>query len=303
MRTETHATVVSAVTVSWLAAIAAQGSALVLSAIGQGLGAVAGGCGWIGVTIPLDRQVWALVNQPVLNFSSLPGAGGYWLGSIVLPMVAAIFLLTLRPKNPTLAGQLALVQMVWWAILIAGAWLPLLDPVDGHLARWLLLHELAPSLVWLAPAAAAVMAAFTSFRLLELARRSRSDLSRTARVATVVVHLVVPVSGWIGVVWIVGGAVPWRPLLGLAVPVTAALVFAWLRFPPPYPRPLQGLSSRAVAALLTAVVLAASTLWLAGRPLADGRVSGVVWGVAGSFNNIRAWIEPWSPADLKNEND
>jgi len=301
MRAETHVTVLSAVALSWLAAIAAQGSALLLSAIGQGLGALAGGCGWIGVTTPLDRQVWALVNQPVLNFSSLPGAGGYWLGSIVLPMVTAVFLLTLRPKEPTLLGQLAVVQTVWWVILIAGAWLPLLDPVDGHLARWLLLHDLPSSLVWLAPAAAAVMAAFTVFRILELARRSRSDLGRARRVAIVFVHLVVPVLGWIAMVRVVGGTVPWRPLPGLAVPVAVAVIFAWLRFPSPYPRPLQGLSPRAVAALLTAVVAVACTVWLAGRPLAGGRVSGVAWGEAGSFNNIRAWIEPWSPADLENE--
>ncbi len=300
MRTETHATAVSAVAVSWLAAIAAQGSALVLSAVGQGLGALAGGCGWIGVAIPLDRQVWALVNQPVLNFSSLPGAGGYWLGSFLLPMATAIFLLTLRPKKPTLAGQLALVQMVWWAVLMAGAWLPLLDRVDGHLARWLLLHELSPPLVWVGPAAAAVVAALTSFRVLELARRSRSDVSRAARVATVVVHLVLPVVGWIGVVRIVGGTLTWRPLLGLAIPVAVAVVFASFRYPPPYPRPLPAPSPRAVAALLTAVVLAACTIWLAGRPLANGHVSGVVWGAAGSFNNIRAWIEPWSVADLGN---
>ncbi len=303
MRTETHATAVSAVAVSWLAAIAAQGSALVLSAVGQGFGALAGGCGWIGVTIPLDRQVWALVNQPVLNFSSLSGAGGYWLGSIGLPMVTAIFLLTLRPKNPTLAGQLALVQTVWWAILIAGAWLPLLDPVDGHLARWLLLHELTPPLVWFAPAVAAVLAGFAAFRLLELARRFRSDLGRARRVATIVIHFVMPVAGWLGLVRIVSGTLPWRPLLGLAAPVAAALVLAWLRYPPPYPRPLPAPSPRAAAALLAAVVLAACAIWLAGRPLADGRVSGLVWGEAGSFNNIRAWIQPWSPADLGTGDD
>jgi len=303
MSTETRATALSAVAVSWLAAIAAQGSALILSAIGQGIGALAGGCGWIGVTTPLHRPVWALVNQPVLNFSSLPGAGGYWLGSFVLPMVVALYLLTLRPKRPTTVGQLALLQTVWWAILVAGVWLPLLDPIDGHLARWLLLHDLTPNLVWFAPATAAVMATFVSFRVLELARRSRSDLGRTARVTTVVVHLVLPVLGWLGVVRIVGGAPPWRSVLGLAAPVAAVVVFAWLRYPSPYPRPLQGPSPRAVAALVTAVALAACMIWLAGRPLADGQVSGVLWGEAGSFNNIRAWIEPWSPTDLGHDDD
>ncbi len=298
MRTDTHATAVSAIAISWLAAITALGSTLLLAVVGQGLGAVAGGCGWIGATFPLDRQVWALVNQPTLNFSSLPSAGGYWLGSMVLPLLAALFLLTLRPRKPTLVGQLVVVQMAWWAALVAGTWLPLLDPVDGHLSRWLLLHRLPATLVWSVPAVAAVVAVFATLRVLEIARGSRSDLGRGAREGIIVVHLVLPVLGWIGTIFLVAGSLPPAPVIGLAVPVAAALVFGWFRYPPPYPRPLCAPSHHAVVALLGGALFAAGAIWMGGRPLSDGHTAGVLWGNPGSFNNIRPWIEfPSSAAE------
>lgn len=290
MRIDTHTTAASAVAISWLAAIAALGSALVLAIVGQGLGAMAGGCGWIGAAMPHHRQVWALVNQPTINFSSLPSAAGYWLGSLVLPLAAGLFLLTLRPRKPTLVGQLTVVQMAWWAALVAGAWLPLLDPVDGHLARWLLLHRLPPTLVWSAPAAGAVVAVFATLRLLEIARSSRSDLGRGAREGIIVVHLVLPVLGWIGTVLLVGGSLLILPVIGLAVTVSAALVFGWFRYPAPYPRPLQATSRRAVVALFAGAALAVSAIWMGARPHPDGLAVGVLWGEPGSFNNIRPWI-------------
>ncbi len=75
MQTEPRATSPLVVAVSWLAASVALPFALIGASLGQGLGALIGGCHWIGVTLPLDRQVWALVNQPVLNFAALPTAG------------------------------------------------------------------------------------------------------------------------------------------------------------------------------------------------------------------------------------
>ncbi len=302
MRIDNHAIVVSTVAVSWLAATTALGSALILAVVGQGVGAMTGGCGWVGATIPLNRQVWALVNQPTLNFSSQPGASGYWLGSLVLPLFAALLLLTLRPRRPTLVGQLMVVQMVWWAALVAGAWLPLLDAVDGHLSRWLLLNRLPAMLVWSAPVAAAVVAVFATFRLLEIARSGRPNLGRGTRVATLVVHLILPVLGWIGAVFLVGGSLPLAPVVALAVPVAAALVFGWLRFPPPYPRHLQRPSRRAFGVLLAGAVLAAIAIWMAGRPLTDGRAPGVLWGEPESFNNIRPWIEfPSSATEIRHQ--
>ena len=253
---------------------------------------MAGGCGWIGVAIPLDRQVWALVNQPVLNFSSLPTAWGYWLGSMVLPLLTALLLLTLRPRKPSVVGQITVVQTIWWIAMVAGIWLPLLDPADGHFSRWLLLQHFQSAWVWSVPASATALAILASFRLLEIARRSRSNLGRRARVTIIVVHLILPVVVWLCFVSRVGGLPPLRPLLGLAAAATAVVAIGSFRYPPPYPRPLLGPSRGAVIALGVGALLSLSMLWVMGRPLPQGRARGVLWGAPGSFNNIRPWIEP-----------
>lgn len=303
MQNDIEATAVSAVAVSWLAVVAALGSVLVLAVVGQGIGAVVGGCGWIGATVPLDRQVWALVNQPVLNYSSLPAAGGYWLGSTALPFLAALLLLSLRPRKPGLIGQFAVVQTVWWIAVIAGVWLPLLDPVDGHLSRWLLLHRLDPAWVWTAPAVGTVFAVLASLRLLEIARRPRADMGRRQRVAVVFVHLVIPVLAWSYLVYLVGGPPPWRAVAGLALPLIAVVVFGWFRFPPPFPRPLQAPSQPTVIALCSGAALSAAVLWAAGRPVPEGRSSGILWGAPESSNNMRPWIEPQPYLRADDENN
>ncbi len=303
MRTESHTTALSTVAVSWLAAVPALGSALVLAVLGQGLGAVAGGCSWIGASLPLHRQVWALVNQPALNFSSSPGAGGYWLGSLAAPLLVGFLLLTSRPKAPTLVGQLVLIQTVWWTALVTGVWLPLLDPADGHLARWLLLHRLPAILMWSAPVAATVLAVFAASRMLEVARRRSPDMSRAVRMAALGVNLVLPVVGWLCVVRALAGSWPLRPILGIAVVVAAVASFAWFRYPRPYPRPLQAPSRRAVAALIAIGMVTTAVIWWAGHPLPEDHVSGVLWGVPRSFNNIRPWIDPNSIAPPGTDGD
>lgn len=292
MQNDRNVTTTSVVAISWLAAIAALGTALLGAALGQGLGAMLGGCGWIGASVPMHRQVWALVNQPVLNFSSLPGAGGYWLGSMLVPLLAAVILLMSRSRTPTLVGQLTLVQVVWWTALVAGVWLPLLDPGDGHIARWLLLHRLPESFVWFVPVVATVVAVGAGYRILAIARWRHRHPGRWSRLVIVAVSLLVPVGAWLLATTVLCGKPPLRPVLGLLVPATAVTVFAFLRYPPASPRPLKPPSPAGVAALVSAALIAVSALWWAGRPLPDDHVSGVVWGVPGSMNNIRPWIEP-----------
>jgi hypothetical protein len=299
MRIDTHATSFLAVLISWTAAVAAAGLALVLAVIGQGVGAMAGGCGWIGATIPINRQVWALVNQPVLNFSSLPAAGGYWLGSTALPMLVAVLLLTVRVRKPTVVGQLMLIQAAWWASILGGTWLPLLDPVDGHLSRWLLLHRLPPALVWIAPAGSIILATLASSRLLELARAAHPDLGRGTRTVMILLHLILPVAGWLVAVSFIGhGAPPVPSSLGVAAPATAAVVFGFIRYPSPFSRPLEGPSPPAVGVLLVGAATLVGAMWFAGGPLPGGRARGVVWDSPESFNNIRPWIVlSWTAED------
>lgn len=257
---------------------------------------MAGGCRWIGATLPLQRQVWALVNQPVLNFSSLPSAGGYWLGSMILPLLTAVFLLLWRTRKPTLIGQLAIAQTAWWAAVVTGIWLPLLDPNDGHLARWLLLHEFPATFVWIVVLGATCVALAAAYRCLEIARGLHREPGRWTRVAIVFLQLIVPVAVWQVVVTVLCGEPPARPILALLATVTAVTALAFFGYPPPYPRPLGPPSRTGIIALVAVAVVATSIAWWAGRPLGNGRVLGVLWAAPESFNNIRPWVEPLSNA-------
>ena len=294
MQTEPRINSPSVVAISWTAAIAAFPLALVLAVFGQGLGALVGGCQWIGASLPLDRQVWALVNQPVLNFASLPSAGGYWLGSLMVPLIVAALVIPLLLRSNSVIVEISVIQLAWGAAVVAVAWLPLLDRGDGHLVRWLDLHDLPLQLVWLAPALAAGAGLLPTLRLLELARRRQKDTGRTYRVLLVVFHLVVPVVVWVGLGSLVRSSVPLEATLAIAVPICAAIVLAWLRYPAPYVRTLVRPNLSSGVALVTCAAAAVVLVWIAGRPLPDDASAGILWGQPQAYNNIRAWIDPFS---------
>jgi hypothetical protein len=291
METEPGTASPSGIAISWLAASAAFPLTLIGAAFGQGLGALAGGCGWIGVALPLDRQVWALVNQPVLNFASLPSAGGYWLGSTLLPLAVAVTIIGFLPRARSFVIELTVVQIAWAMSVVAVAWVPLLDHEDGHLIRFLALHERLTTLVWLAPAIAACAALLPTLRLLELTRRRRTDSPRSYRLLVVAVHFGVPTVAWVALVSLVRGSLPLTATIAMAVPIAAALVFTWLRFPRPYAHRLELPRPSEIGGLAIAAALLGIIVWFAGRPLPDGRSAGVLWGQAQSFNNIRSWID------------
>ena len=294
MHTEPEINAPSVIAISWTAAIAAFPLALVVAVLGQGAGAMVGGCHWIGVSLPLDREVWALVNQPVLNFASLPSAGGYWLASLVVPLMVAAFVIPLLPRAQSLIIEISVVQVAWGAATVAVAWLPLLEKGDGHLARWLGLHSLSTSWVWLAPVIAAGAGLLPTLRLLELARRRQKDTGRIYRIAAVAIHLVVPVILWVGLVSLIRSSVPLEATLAITAPVCAAILLAWLRYPSPYVRPLERPTISGVVSLVTCAAVAAIFVWTTGRPLPNDASAGILWGAPQAYNNIRPWIDPVS---------
>jgi hypothetical protein len=299
METEPGTTEPSVIAISWLAAVASIPVALMGAACGQGFGAVVGGCHWIGVALPLDRQVWALVNQPVLNFASLPGAGGYWLGSTAFPLLVAATVVHFMPRSRSLIGELISVQLAWAMSAIALAWLPLLDTSDGHVVRFLSLRGQPASLVWLAPFAGACAAILPTLRLLELTRRRRPDVSRRHRLWVVTIHLGPPAALWFGSASVVRGEIPLPPTIALAALFVSTLLFAWLWYPKPYVHPLELPTGKATTALAIAAAVLVSFVWMTGRPLANGQRAGLLWGQAHSFNNIRPWINPISATDVE----
>ena len=276
--------------VSWLAAGAALPATLALAALGQALGAMAGGCSWIGIALPLGRPVWALVNEPSLHFASLGAASGYWLGSTVLPLIMAFGTIPLLPRARTLAAELAALQLAWANTAVGLAWLPLLDLDDGHLARWLDLHHLPAHLLWLLPALSVPAAVLIALRLLSLTRAVHQYVGPLTRLLTVALHLLpLPVLCLATAIAVLGTA-PRVAAIALVLPVVAALGVAARGLPPPYVHDLRPVGVPSVVRLAIAVMVAAVLIGLAGRPLRDHRVSGLLWGDAFANNNIRPWI-------------
>jgi hypothetical protein len=278
--------------ISFLAAAGAYPMALILAVLGQGFGALIGGCDWIGISLPLNHQVWALVNQPVLNFSSTPIAAGYWLGSLGLPLVVAVATIPFLPRALSLTAELIVVQISFAAAAVALAWLPLIDLEDGHFVRWLALHGMPPILVWLAPVAAVGAALIPTLRTLELARRQHEQTGRGFRVLVIVLHLGAPLVAWVGIVTLICGALPFAPTLGAALVLVGALALAWFRYPSAYVRPLRQPTLAEFPILAITVVILMAIVWLGGRPLPGQKTAALLWGQPQAYNNLRPWIEP-----------
>ena len=288
----------SGILFGWLAAVFGFTSGLLMAVGGQGLGAIVGGCGWIGISTPLGRQVWALVNQPALNFASEPRAVGYWLGSLALPLLAGVAVLHLIPRARTLAAELIAVHFAWGATAVGVAWLPLLDPADGHVARFLELADLPSLIVWTAPSLAAIAAFPPVLRLLALARVARPHTGRGVRLMVVVAHLGTPCVVWAVMVSLVRGAPPLAPIVALTAPLLVACAVAWFGYPPAYVHRLREIETKSWLRLLCSALVVVVLVWVAGRPLGGDTWAGLLWGKASSRNNIRPWVataEAWPP--------
>ena len=267
----------------WLAATAALAFQPLLAALGQALGAVAGGCAWIGVSLPVDRPVWALVNQPTLAFAASWDAVGYWLGSLLLPLM---------PRARTFAAEVVTLQLAWGAAVLGLAWMPMIDPDQGHLARFLILHRWPPALLWLAPATAAVLTPLIVLRLLAVARQGRGHLGRLMRMALVAAYLGLPAVAAGVVSTVIRGTAPVAAALAAGAVLAVAMAVAWIGYPPALVRDLARVTAGSQLRLVAAAGLLLAVLVVAGRPLPDGDRSGLLWSSPTGLNNIRPWIDP-----------
>ena len=251
-----------------------------------------GGCRWIGLATPLDHQVWALVNQPTLAFAAQSRAYGYWLGAPIALLVVALLMVPFIPRPQTMPAELLAIQVAWFAAVVGLAWIPLVDLEDGHLARWLFLHRRPDWLVFVPTAVGGLAALVPPFRLLALLADTRRAAGRLTRLGAVALHLVLPVAAWVGLVRLVCGRFLVEPMIALAVGPALALGLAWVGLPRPHVFPLAPVSPAALVRLFAVAVLLCGLVGFAGRPLPDGRRSGLLWARPSDTNNIRPWIDP-----------
>ena len=280
---------------SWMAAVCGHVAGLLLAVLGQALGAVLGGCQWIGMSLPAHRQVWALVNEPAPHFAAQPAATGYWLGSVILPLLVALTAVPLLPRARSVTAELATLQLAWGAAVVGGAWLPLVEPSSSHLVSWLGFRRLPDVLVLVAPAVAVVAVVAPTLRLLAVARNRRRETRRLERVAIVLIHLVGPSAAWVGAGTVLGGGVPAGAAMAVLVTAAVSLPVAWIGYPPALVHRVEGIRGRRVLWLAALAFVLAGLVWATGRPLAGGRVAGILWRSPDAYDNIRSWIEP---ADL-----
>ncbi len=280
------------VLISWLFAAFTMPLTLVIAAAGQGIGAWFGGCSWIGITLPLGRPVWALVNEPSIHFASLGAADGYWLGSLALPLLLALLAPGSIPRARRIGSELLMIQLAWAAALIGLGWLPFLDPSDSHLVHWLDFHRLSPTWIWAAPAIAAVTALLATRRLVDLLRSASPHAGPVARLITAILHLWLPAVGWVLLNGIVAGPAPRRALLAATIPCAAAAAAAIFAHPPGHHHRLEPVSTTTWLGALATVLVTGVLVWCAGRPLPHQHNAGILWGRPLATNNIRSWVSP-----------
>jgi hypothetical protein len=276
---------------SWLSGIAAFLATPFIMVVGQGFGSWFGDAQWIGISTPLTHHPWALINQPNLAFASTSSAAGYWFGAYVLAIILGAGAPALAHRSKANAGKLAAIQLAWASVVVAGAWFPLSDLDDGHLARWLTLNNVPLAVIWIAPLVAGIAFVPTCLQLLALGREGRSRFGLPARLATVVLDLWIPALIWALALTLVRGEFVVRSSFAVLIPMgitTVVCLMGWGRSPVFSREPVP--ASSFVSFIGVAMLLGAA-LWFCGRPLENGRVAGVQWAKANSYNNIRAWIE------------
>lgn len=278
---------------SWLAALFAIPAVLIAAASGQGLGTLAASGGWIGLCTAWDRGVWALVNQPVLNFSATWAATGYWLGTWIVPLAFSVVVIPLSLRLKTLEGQLLVLQSAWVALVVGASWQVFLEPLEGQLTRWLFFHDLPLELRWAAMAAAVPASVPVVLRLLAFARITRYNLSRARRLGVVILHLFPLPLAWIGFTVFLRQDLPLEAVIAAGLPLLTSLVVAWVGFPAPPTHAISRVRLRSVAILAVAAAAAWGAIFAAGRPLPDGRTAAVQWAHESVTDNIRDWMTPW----------
>ncbi|HPW55251.1 MAG: hypothetical protein KA072_01425 [Thermoanaerobaculaceae bacterium] len=259
-----------------------------LLAAAQGVGTTLAGGDFIGVSLPLGRYPWALVNQPEINFASTrAGLWGYWLPSAMLAVVVAVCLPVFAPGSRRWGGELALLHVALASAVLGLGWAPALGCLDGP-ALGLERFFHVPSLVYVG-GCALVGACGTSLTMIRLAGglwHHSSPVTRRRRVSVVLLHGLLPLGFWLALTILLG----WRPgplpLAGVGTVLFGALGTLFQRVPR---AELQRRDPPSTVRILLLWPFACAVLVLAawtGAPQ-SGAQRGYLWGKPLASNNIR----------------
>lgn len=264
-----------------------------------------GGCTWIGVCLPLNRPVWALVNEPSIAFASFFRAWGYWLGSVLLPLIVATLAIPFLPRKRRLGTELGVVQLAWAAAAAGVAGVQLIGVSEGHVSQWLALRHLPPALVWLVPMAAAAVVVPAGLRLLALDREAVPNCGRARRLWIVVLHLVIPSAAWLTAISVASGGVAWQGVVAFSMPIVVVLGLAWGVYPSRLAYRFENPTMSTWVSLAVVAAIAWGFVALAGRPLPGGENAALLWGRPLATNNVRVWMDPvrvpWLKPDLPSQ--
>lgn len=262
--------------------------AWLLLAVAQGVGVVACGGGFIGVSLPLGQHPWALVNQPEVNFASTrAGLWGYWLPPALLAALLAVGLPVLGLAPRRWGGELLVLHLAFAAAVLGLGWAPALGVQDGP-ARGLerFFHVPWPWFVGMCALAGALLSPLAMIRLAGSLWHHSSELTRRRRLAVVAVHGAIPAAAWIGLSFLVGWRTGPAPLLGAGVVLLGAVLTLLWRVPRAslHRREAPSAARTALVWPLAVAILAGAVLVGAPR---EGAPRGYVWGKPLTTNNIR----------------
>ena len=110
--------------------------------------------------------------------------------------------------------------------------------------------------------------------------------------ALVALHLLPAPLAWIATSTLAKGSVPVEACVLAGIPLVVVMAVAWVGYPKALTHPVATVENRVFVQLILFVVLAWTAIWIAGRPLPEDRVAAIQWARDGSYDNIRAWMEP-----------
>jgi len=273
---------------SWAVALLLWPVAWLVAPVAQGLGTVAAGGSWIGLSAPCGSVPWGLVNEPGMAFAASRAAlFAYWLPPLLAPALLAVFLPALAPTGRGWLGELVLFHLAAGLSVAALGWgVPLGrgdGPAAGLLTFW---HVPFGVTLGVALAAGIAGAALALARLGSHLWQAPGGPTRRRRLLLALLHLALPSLAWVLAAHGLGFQLQRMPLLGVLAVVAGGVASAALLVPHSALHRPVALSRLAVVALgLGGVLVGLAFSWIAGT--SGGAAKAVLWSQERSSSNVR----------------